>query len=252
MRAGRAVEISISPLFSLLQRENLGEPHTIFAGGERYFSPRFATQAERVVQQELADAGLGEKRDYLDFVDLVNVVQQASAEFYGWVGGVEDDYGVLVASHGRQGVCLVRSGDSVRFERCDAERMIETLLSRLPDVPAARGDSFSVSHADFHAAPSLASGSVMRRAAAARPEKARQLDALLLLRRLYVTKLYAAKRDASGVRHRSDRWVTILDTVDGRWALSVNQSRHEKWINASPAAPAVIADRLVELARSVR
>lgn len=252
MRAGRAVEISVSPLFSLLQKENLGEPHTIFAGGERYFSPRFAAQAERVVQQELADAGLGEKRDYSEFVDMVSVVQRATAEFYGWAIGVEDDYGMLVASLGRQAVCVVRTGDTVRFERCEVERMIELLVGRLPDVAVGQGDSISVSHADFHASQSRAVGSVMRRAAASRPEGARRLDALLQVQRLFVTKIYAAKRDSSGNRQRSERWVTILDTVDGRWALAVGQSRREKWITASPGTSSLISDRLVELARSVR
>jgi ESX secretion-associated protein EspG len=251
MRARPTVEISVSPLFSLLQKENLGEPHTLFAGGERYYSPRFAAQAEKVIQRELADAGLGDKRDYLDFVDMVTVAQHATAEFYGWVIGVEEDYGVLVASLGRQAVRLVRTGEVVRFERCDPERMIGALVERLPDIAAGRGDSISIGHAEFHA-KSRAPGSVMKRAGTARPEVARRLDALLLAQRRNVTKLYAAKRDANGVRQRAERWVTVLDLVDGRWTLSVAESKRQKWINAAPGTPALIADRLVELARSVR
>lgn len=247
----RPVEISVSPLFSLLQKENLGEPHTIFAGGERYYSPRFATQAEKVIQQELADAGLGDKRDYLDFVDMVTVAQHATAEFYGWVVGVERDYGVLVASLGRQAICLVRSGEVVRVERWAPDRMIAALVERLPDAPVGRGDTISVGHAEFHAR-SRAPGSLMRRAGGTRSDGARRLDVLLQAQRRHVTKLYAAKRDANGVRQRSERWVTVLDLVDGRWALTVTQSRREKWIHASPATPALITDRLVELARSIR
>jgi EspG family len=251
MRAGRAVEISVSPLFSLLQKENLGEPHTIFAGGERYFSPRFRAVADQVLQEELAEAGLGDKEDYLDFVDMVNVAQRASTEFYGWVTGVGENFGVLVASYGRKAVSLVRFGDNVCFERCDVERMAERLVSRLPEVPVVRGDAISVNHAEFHA-KLRASGSYMRRAAGARPDGARRLDALLDARRRFVTKIYAAKKDARGVRTRSDRWVTILDLVDGRWALSVNETRQEKWINAAPGTPQLISDKLAELARSIR
>lgn len=251
MRAGRTVEISVSPLFTLLQRENLGDPHTVFAGGERYFSPRFATQTEKIIQRELADAGLGDERDYLDFVDMMTVVQHATAEFYGWVIGVDEDYGVLVASHGRQAVRLTRTGDVVRVERCEPERMIAALVERLPEAGAGRGEPISVGHAGFHAR-SRAPGSVMRRAGAARPEAARRLDALLLAERRTVTKLYAATRDASGVRHRSERWITVLDLVDGRWVLSVTESKHQKWINAAPGTPALVADRLAELARTAR
>jgi hypothetical protein len=248
----RAVEISLSPLFSLLRKENLGEPHTLLAGGERYFSPRFAVAAEQVVEQEMKDAGLGDRADYLAFVDLVNVLQQATSEFYGWVTGVDETYGVLVASCGRQAVSVARSGESVRFERCDADQMVEVLVQRLPEVTAGRGDSLSVSHAEFHASQSRTPGSVLRRAAGARPGGARRLDTLLDARRLHVTKLYAARRDAAGVRQRSERWVTVLDLVDGRWVLSVVESRQEKWINAAPGTSGVVGAKLMELARTVR
>jgi hypothetical protein len=92
----------------------------------------------------------------------------------------------------------------------------------------------------------------MRRSTAARPDGARRLDALLDAKRHAVTKLYAAKRDSSGFRQRSERWLTVLDLVDGRWALSVNQVRGERWINAAPGTPQLLSERLVELARSVR
>lgn len=252
MRTGRAVEISVFPLLSLIQKENLGEPHAVFAGGERYVSPRFAAEAERVVQQELKEAGLGERGDYLDFVKLVGVVQHADIEYYGWVTTANESYGVLAAASGRQAVVLVRAGEHIRFERCDVDRMIEGLVWRLPNIAVARGDSFSVRHADMHAPRARTAGSVMRRSAAARPEAARRLDALLDARRAGVTKLYAAKRDDRGVRQRSERWLTVLDLVEGRWALSVAQSRQERWIYAIPGTSHILEERLVELAESVR
>ena len=133
MRAGRAVELSVVPLLSVVRKENIGEPHAIFAGGERYVSPRFAEEAERVLQQELRDAGLGERRDYLEFLDLMTVVQQATLEYYGWVTAVEEFYSVLVASVGREAALVVRRGERVLVERVEVEQMIERLV-----VPAAR------------------------------------------------------------------------------------------------------------------
>lgn len=248
MRTGRAVSISVFPLFSLLRRENLGPPHTVFAGGELYISPRFAAEAERALQQQLDEAGLGDRQDYLEFVDLLTVVQHATVEYYGWVAGVDDDYAVLVASLGRRAVSLVRSGDNVRFERCAVDRLVATLMARLPDAPVAHGDVISVSHADFQ--PKSA-GTVLRRSAPSRPKEARRLDELLEARRVSVTKLYAAKRE-DGIRQRSDRWLTLLDLTDGRWALSVRQARRENWINAAPGTPRLIEDGLAELARSIR
>lgn len=249
MRTGRKVELSVFPLLSLMQKENLGEPHAVFAGGERYVSPRFSAHAERVVRQELDDAGLGGREEFDSFVDLINVVQRASVEYYGWVTTTDEAYSVLVASHGRTAVLVVRSGERVRFERCDLDRMVETLVWRLPDVGVAHGEPFSVRHTDFHAPRGRAEGSVMRRSSSARPEGARRLDALLKGQRVTVAKLYAAKRDMNGVRQRSDRWLTVLDLVEGRWALSVSQVRGERWINAAPGTHQHIADRVLELAR---
>lgn len=249
MRTGSKVELSVFPLLSLMQKENLGEPHAVFAGGERYVSPRFSAEAERIVSRELGEAGLGARVDLDSFLDLVNVVQRASVEYYGWVTTADEAYSVLVAAHGRTAVLVVRSGERVRFERCDLDRMVETLVWRLPDNGVARGEPFSVRHSDFHAPRGRSEGSVMRRSTAARPEGARRLDALLKAERLAVAKLYTAKRDMSGVRQRSDRWLTVLDLVDGRWALSVSQVRGERWISAAPGTHQHIGDKVLELAR---
>jgi hypothetical protein len=251
MRAGRAVELSVRPLFSVIQRERLGEPHAILAGGERYVSPRFADQAARALRQELADAGLGEQRDYLDFVDSLTVVQQAELEFYGWVTGTDRTYSALVASVGRVAVTVVRSGGRIVFERGDAEKMVERLVYTLPDAEVAQGDVISVSAADFSSSL-RAKGSVMRRSTAARPEAARRLDALLAVRRRAVAKLYAAKRDADGVRTRSERWLTVLDLADGRWAVSVGLVKGQRWIHAAPGTDQHLAAKLAGLGVSAR
>jgi hypothetical protein len=249
MRAGRAVEIPVFPLISLIQKENLGQPHPVFAGGERYVSPRFAAEAERVIERELKEAGIG---DYPDFVDLVGVVQRAEVEYYGWVTTSAESSGLLVASVGRSTVLLTRSGEQIRFERCDFDRALDSFVSRLPETPAARGDSFSVGHSEFHTPRSRVAGSVLRRSAPARPEGARKLDALLDTQRLSVAKLYAAKRNGDGDRQRSAQWLTVLDLVAGRWAISVTRSRHGRWITVAPGSPQVVADQLAELARSIR
>ncbi len=249
MRTGRKVELSVYPLLSLMHKEHMGDPHPVFAGGERYISPRFAQEAERAIQQELREAGLGERRDYQEFLDLVGVAQRASLEYYGWVTTTEEAYSVLVASHGRSAVLVVRSGERVRFEPCDLDRMIETLVWRLPDVGVARGEPFSVPQADFQAPKARPDGGVMRRSTPARPEGARRLDALLKLERIAVAKFYAAKRDLAGNRLRSERWLTVLDTVDGRWALTVTQARRQEWIHVAPGTHQYIGDRVLELAR---
>jgi hypothetical protein len=249
MRTGRKVELSVYPLLRLMRKEDMGEPHPVFAGGERYISPRFAEEAERAVQQELRDSGLGERRDYREFLDLVGVVQHADLEYYGWITTTEEAYSVLVASRGRAAVLVVRSGTRVRFEPCDLDRMVETLVWRLPDVGVARGEAFAVPQAEFHAPKGRADGGVMRRSMPARPEGARRLDTLLKKERVTVAKFYAARRDESGTRQRSERWVTVLDTVEGRWALTVSQVRRQEWIHVAPGTHQYVGDRVLELAR---
>jgi hypothetical protein len=235
----------------VIQREGLGQPHTIFAGGERYVSPRFADEAALAVRKDLADAGLGEQRDYLDFVDSLTIVQHAEFEYYGWVTATDRTYSALVASVGPDALTVVRSGDRVVFERGDADKMVERLVYTLPDAKVGQGEVIAVRAADFR--PSARGrGSLMRRSSAARPEAARRLDALLTARRRAVTKLYAAKRDDDDNRVRSERWLTVLDLADGRWAVSVSRVRGQRWIHAVPGTDQHLAEKLVELGLSVR
>ncbi len=250
MRSGSSVEFSVFPLLSVLEKENLGEPHAVFAGGERYVSPRFADVAEQLLRRELEEAGLGERSDYLEFLDLLNLVQRAGVEYYGWVTTQDESYSVLAATAGRAAVLVVRRGERVALERVAPARMLDLLTYRLPDVRPAAGETFAVRRADFHA-KGRAAGGVMRRASVARPEVARRLDSLLAAPRIALGKLYAAKRDAGGNRQRSARWLTVLDLVDGRWALSVTARRGETWINAAPGSDSSIIARLGELAGSV-
>jgi ESX secretion-associated protein EspG len=249
--AGRTVELSILPLLGVIRQEGLGPPHAMFVGGERYVSARFTEQAARALRQELAAAGLGERPDYLEFLDSLTVVQQAEREYYGWVTGVDLTYSVLVASVGRVAVTVVRSGDRVVVERGDVDRMVDDLVCRLPDVRVADGEPIAVRATEFDVS-GRGRGTVMRRSGSARPEAARRLDGLLGTRRVSVAKLYAARRDDEGTRVRAERWLTVLDLVDGRWAVSVSQVKGQRWLHAAPGTDQHLVGRLVELGVSAR
>lgn len=250
MRTRRVVEIPLVPLLAVMRRESLGDPHAVFAGGERYVSHRFADEAERVLREQLAAAGLGERTAYDEFLDSLAVAQRGAVEFYAWVTTQHESYSLLLAAAGRSGVAVVRAGERVAFEWADPERLAENIAHRLPELPAARGESFSVSAAELHA-PRRQEGSVMRRSAAARPEGARRLDTLLKAPRLGIAKLYAAKRDARGVRTRSREWLTVLDVPEGRWLVSAAQGRGDRFVTALPGTPQTIAAKLGELQRSI-
>ncbi len=251
MYRGRVVELPVLPLVSLLLRENLGDPHAIFAGGERYVSPRFADEAAASLRQELAGAGLGGRDALDDFVDMLALVQRASLEYYGWVTAGGENYTLLTASAGRRAVAVVRGGERVRFEVVDPDRLVEAFVQRLPDLRPATGDSVSVLATEFANRSSRQAGSIMRRTGSGRSDSARRLDALLKEPRTGGAKLYAAARDRTGVRTRSAEWLTVLDLDAGRWLVYPTLGRGERAINAVPGTPHLLATKLGELSRTI-
>lgn len=245
----RTVELSVYPLISLIRKEKLGEPHPLFAGGERYVSPRFAAEAEQVVRAELAGHGLGDRAALADFVEKLALVQQAGSEYYGWMTNGEQKFAALVAASGRRAVAVMRAGDLVTFERIDAEELVNEFVYRLPDVRAGVGEAIAVRAADVGARQS---GAIMRRTQPSRPDGARRLEALLQEPRLGGAKLYAANRDQDGNRRRSREWLTLLDLISGRWLVHPTLGRGERTIHAAPGSAPLLAARLGELQRSAR
>lgn len=247
---GSSVELSVYPLLSVIHKENLGDPHPVFAGGEGYVSPRFAGEAERWLRAELAEAGLADRGLMTDFTGMLSIIQTARTEFYGWVTDNDDVYSVLVAAHGRNAFAVTRRSDRVSVRRVRSDRLAEALVDRLPEVPAGRGESISVREAEM-----TRSGPrpVLRRPTGpARSEQARRLDALFRVPRRGGAKLYAARRDEAGNRVRSRDWLDLIDTVEGRWAVYATTGRDERSINAAAATPALVAAKLTDLLRTAR
>lgn len=240
----QTLELSVHPLVSLIHRENLGDPHPVFAGGESYVSHRFVAEAERELRAELADAGLADRDRLADFTGMLSVIQRARTEFYGWV----NDYAVLAAAHGRSAFALTRHDDRVTFQRVNADRLVEALLEQLPDIPPARAESFSVREAEM--APSGPRPVLRKSSGPVRSEQAKRLDALLRAPRQGGAKLYAARRDEAGNRIRSRAWLDLTDLPDGRWAIHLTTNRGERTVNAAPATAAFVAARLAEFLRT--
>jgi hypothetical protein len=239
----------VYPLISLIRKEKLGEPHPLFAGGERYGSPRFAAEAERLMREELASHGLGDRTALTDFVQNLALVQRAGTEYYGWMTNGEQKYATLVAASGRRAFAIMRAGNRVTFERIDSEELINEFVYRLPEVQAGVGEAISVRAADVGARQS---GAIMRRSQSSRPDGARRLETLLQEPRLGGAKLYASNRDQDGNRRRSREWLTLLDLITGRWLVHPTLGRGERTINAAPGTAPLIAAKLAELQRTAR
>ena len=235
--------IDVAELVSVIQRENLGEPHAVLAGGERYFSPRFQTEPPGVADDELRDA--------------LALVQYARVEHYAWISNAAGPSAALVAAIGRAAILLTRTGDQVTLAGTDPDRLVESLIRQLPNVPAGRGESISVRVADY-TPPGAASdrdvpGFLLHKpSSSARSQEARQLDVLLQVPRLGGAKLYTARRDQSGTRRRAQDWITVLDlTRHGRWVLYAKTGRGERAVNALPGTPQVLTAKLSELHTSL-
>ncbi len=247
------VELSVDTLYRLLKQQNLGEPHPLFAGGERYYSPRFQQESDARLRAELDRAGVNTARGVdPGFLDLLAVLHRGATEYYGWLHDAEGPYSVLVAVAGRSAALAQRVGERVTFEQVDAGRALESFVFRLPNVPAARGEALSVRAADLAqpVAPEVG-GFRMSRPHSATPPAARRLRALMSSPRVGGGKLYTAKRDHHGKRRRSADWVSFVDLVDGRWAVYSSSGRGERSVNAVPGTAQLLSRRLVELQRAL-
>ncbi|HEX2291223.1 MAG TPA: ESX secretion-associated protein EspG [Pseudonocardiaceae bacterium] len=243
MHDTRTVELPVFVLINIVRRENLGEPPTVLAGGEQYVPARFEAQARRILDAELARAGV---RSDSHFRPLLELITKAQVEYYGWIDSQDGSLAVLAAARGRAAVLVVRRGDTVVLGPTDANRLPQTVAAQLSDVPAARGPSLSVRAVDF--SPARPAGGVLRQATAARPHQARLLDELLRQPRLGGARLYAATRDHTGTRQRSADSLTVLDVAQqGRWLVYFTAKTGDRAINVVPGPPATVAAKLADL-----
>jgi len=143
---------------------------------------------------------------------------------------------------------VVRQGEAATIKPIRSEYIVDELIARLPDVPAAYGKPISVLESDYSGpGASGASGpSYMDGPPSARHQEARRLDALLRAPRIGAGRLYAARLDRAGRRVRSADWVAFLDLEPGRW-VTYRVDGAQPSINAVPATPHVIAGRLTAL-----
>jgi hypothetical protein len=239
----RSITLPLTAVVRLVQTNNLGEPHVVLAGGERYYSPRFKAENDRELCRQLGDV------DTDDVYDALSLIQHADTEYYGWVDAGNGDEAILLAGLRGNGVMLIRSGDDVTVSRTGSDRLAETLVAQLPGTAAGRGESISV-RADEYGRPR--SDSRMQAARSTRPHGVRRMEALLAAPRFGGGKLYAAIRDDEGRRVRSTDWVTYLDIEDyGRWLVYAADGRGERSVTAVPGSPDRFAAKLHDLARTI-
>lgn len=239
----RSITLPLTTIVRLVQQNNLGEPHVVLAGGERYYSPRFKEENDRELRNQLAGV------DVDQVYDTLSLIQYADTEYYGWLDAGDGDEAILLAGLRRAAAMVIRRGDDVTIRRADIDRLAETLVAQLPGTPAGRGESISI-RADEYGKPK--SDSRMHVARASRPGGVRRLETLLAAPRFGGGKLYAAIRDEEGRRVRSTDWVTYLDITEyGRWLVYAANGSGERSVTAVPGTPDRLAAKLRDLAATV-
>ncbi|GLZ30929.1 ESX secretion-associated protein EspG [Lentzea sp. NBRC 105346] len=196
---------------------DLGEHHTVL-----HVPPAGLTARE--VEQALYREGVPVD----DTLDALRVLACADVECFGWIATNRDDtFPVVAASAGRHGVFALRDNGYLRLQSLYSAPA-DALVAHLPEVPPARG-------ASINARADEAWGS-------------RPLRDLMRLPRTGMAKLFAARRDRFGRRHRAESFLTTIDCPDGRWlVVRYTDDRRQSWVHATPASRSLIATWLTRL-----
>ncbi|MDV6012560.1 ESX secretion-associated protein EspG [Haloechinothrix sp. LS1_15] len=243
----RPVTISLETYATLLDKENLGDPHTTLVGGSRWYPPEVRQQRDVRVLRELTDQGLTSgNRASDDFRDTLVTMQRPAVEYYTIASIDGTTTTIRAAAHGRDALLITSHGEQIEIAPIPAEQMGARLAAALPTVPAARVHSMSCDPADLDAAEK---GEAFGSDASSRDAK--RMKRFLDQDRSAAGQLYAAIRDGHGRRYVNRTPVPFwLDTTEaGRALLSPTEGG---WITLIGADVMTIANKLSELENSLR
>jgi EspG family len=261
------VTLALDTISTVWRRENLGEPHNVLVDTVFWLDEEGERQALQRAGDDMAMHGLLMGRDLApDFRDTLNVLARPSVEYFGWIGVNETEsskvsnIAVLAVSVGQDAVLVTRDGDQATIEPCSADGLAETLVGKLPNVPAGHGRSVNLPEREMRQLRASrgpgAPGETKPLPAEAfdvfpRPsmaEDARDLFTVLELPRSGGGELYAAARARSGERRRCPHPLVYMDTEQGRWMSQLSgEAPGERWMVAAPASRPLLISRLHEM-----
>jgi hypothetical protein len=233
------VHLPLTTLIAAIDMADLGEPHVVLAGAERFISRRVRHESDRIIRDQLAAAGLttGDRLTD-DFTDTLTTIQRGTVEYYGWVTGVEVNYALLAAARGSDAVILKRTHESVHIERPKPKDMVAAFLAQLPSARPARAAPIFVPRSE----PARRGLMVANRPS--RKDDRVRLVALMKEPRTSGSMLYCARRDHAGTRRRSPTWITVVDARSGRWIIYVTP---DGAVNVVPGTQKALTEKLVTL-----
>lgn len=241
------VSISMETYTTVIQKENLGDPHPTLSGGELWYPPDGERDKDRRVSDELREHGLLVNRDRLadGFLDALAVMQRAAVEYYTFASVEGNKATARTAALGRDAVLVVFDGTAIHIEPIPAEQLGVRLAAALPEVPPAHLHSISCDVKDLRAvkggtslpsSPSVADAKRMKR--------------FLELERISTGQLFAAIRDGEGGRRATTAPMPCwIDTHEGRALLNPDPGG---WLNLAGSGLTEIARVLGDLERRLR
>jgi hypothetical protein len=237
----RWIDVPVSALAALTERERVGQLHVTLRPDALWLSDEDKASADQQIEHALAEAGLvdGRGRTAADFLDWLPLLTTASLEYYGWMTSGEETLGILAASRGLQGVVAVRAGEWVRVKAADRQQLAEALVAELPAMGAGGGHPRSVAVSTL---------------AAAGKATDRRLDPVVsdlvsLVQRPVSGsgELYAGRRDEVGRYSRVEQPLHYADTDWGRYFTYTTGAGDDAEVHVGPAGAAVLAGILRDL-----
>ncbi|MGH3951723.1 MAG: ESX secretion-associated protein EspG [Pseudonocardiaceae bacterium] len=240
------VSISLETYTTLLDKENLGEPHATLGGGELWYSPDERRGRDVRVLGELRRQGLVEgTRVSDDFMDVLAIMQRASVEYYTFAQVVGSPVTIRTAALGRDAIVIKRMAATITVAPIPAEQLSVRLAAALPETPAAQVHSMSCDRADFEA---IVKDKTPQQSASVRDAK--RMKRWLEMERINAGQLYAGVRDGLGSRRSTQSPVpTWFDTESGRVILSPSANG---WFNLTGADMMTVVGKLEDLEKELR
>lgn len=242
------VSISMETYTTLLEKENLGEPHSTLVAATLWYPPELQHQRDVRVLGELRSQGLiAGNRIRDDFMAVLSVMQRPSVEYYTFYSNVDDKQQrtVRAAAVGRDAILVRYAGEDITITPVPAEQLGIRLAVALPETPAAQVHSMSCDNADLEAIlkdKSLPSSKSV--------SDARRIKRWIDLDRINVGQLFAAVRDSAGMRRATTAPMPCwIDTDAGRILLTPD---HNGWVNLVGADTISIANALEQLEKALQ
>jgi ESX secretion-associated protein EspG len=206
----RTVELSLRTFLSASALVGEREPHPIFAGGLRFVPPSSKSAVDRQAFDELGGLGLTRGKHLSEpLVDTLEILDHPQVRLHAYVRTGDEQYGVLVAGLGRDGVVAVCRGDRVRLHPMPrGARHADLLVRELSAYPSAHFTPFSFAQHDD------------------RSEEARLLRSLFERRHYGIGELHAPNVLP----------VTYLDIDDGRIGFALTGQANNRYIKVFPGA----------------